>query len=43
MPSNEKKRQAINFGKVTPISHYKLGATCLAWAESTEYLAVPTQ
>jgi len=27
---NEKKCQTINFGKVTPIPHYKLGTTCLA-------------
>jgi len=43
MPFNETKCQAINFGKVTPISHYKLATTCLAWAESTKYLGVTIQ
>jgi len=43
MPFNEKKFQAINFGKVTPISHYKLSTTCLAWAEDTKRLGVIIQ
>jgi len=43
MPFNEKKSQAINFGKVTTISHYTLGTTCLAWAESTKYFEITIQ
>ena len=43
MPFNDSKCLAINFGKVTPVVQYKLGTTCLAWAENTKYLRVTIQ
>ena len=43
MPFNDSKCLAINVGKVTPVVQYKLGTTCLAWAENTKYLRVTIQ
>ena len=43
MPFNEKKSQAINFGRQTPTFHYKLGTSFLEWVELTKYLWVIIQ
>ena len=43
MPFNDSKCLAINFGKVTPVVQYKLGATCLVWTKNTKYLRVTIQ
>ena len=31
------------FSKVTPVGQYKLGTTCIAWAENTKYFGVTIQ
>ena len=44
MPFNEKKCQAINFGRETLTSYYKLGALlCLEWVEHTKDIRVTIQ
>ena len=38
----EKKFQAVNFGRRTPTSHYKLDTPLFKWVEQTKYLVITT-